>query len=327
MRTEFKVGLFFIVGLLILLAVFEFIGEIPFLRKEYSLRAYFKSIDELKEGNPVKFSGVEVGKVSKIEIGEGKIEVTFNVKKGTPVKKDSIASIRLTSLLGTSYINLTFGSLESPIAPPGSVIASEEPADINEILAKVQSSVTSIEAAFGALGDNKERISSILNGLDSVLGSAARGEGTIGKLLKDDSLYYEAKETFASINDVAVSIKEGRGTLGKLVTDESLYNETKTTMQNLGQLASKLNRAEGTFGKLLNDDTLYVQASEAATNLNSILKKVNNGEGTLGKLVSDDSLYFDSKNAVKKLEKSVEIQEDLAPLNTLGAAFGILTIF
>ena len=327
MRTEFKVGLFFIVGLLILLAVFEFIGEIPFLRKEYSLRAYFKSIDELKEGNPVKFSGVEVGKVSKIEIVEGKIEVTFNVRKGTPVKKDSVASIRLTSLLGTSYINLTFGSPESPLATPGSVLASEEPADINEILAKVQSSVTSIEAAFGALGDNKERISSILNGLDSVLGSAARGEGTIGKLLKDDSLYYEAKETFASINDVAVSIKEGRGTLGKLVTDESLYNETKTTMQNLGQLASKLNRAEGTFGKLLNDDTLYVQASEAATNLNSILKKVNNGEGTLGKLVSDDSLYFDSKNAVKKLEKSVEIQEDLAPLNTLGAAFGILTIF
>ena len=327
MRTEFKVGLFFIVGLLILLAVFEFIGEIPFLRKEYSLRAYFKSIDELKEGNPVKFSGVEVGKVSKIEIVEGKIEVAFNVRKGTPVKKDSVASIRLTSLLGTSYINLTFGSPESPLATPGSVLASEEPADINEILAKVQSSVTSIEAAFGALGDNKERISSILNGLDSVLGSAARGEGTIGKLLKDDSLYYEAKETFASINDVAVSIKEGRGTLGKLVTDESLYNETKTTMQNLGQLASKLNRAEGTFGKLLNDDTLYVQASEAATNLNSILKKVNNGEGTLGKLVSDDSLYFDSKNAVKKLEKSVEIQEDLAPLNTLGAAFGILTIF
>jgi hypothetical protein len=43
--------------------------------------------------------------------------------------------------------------------------------------------------------------------------------------------------------------------------------------------------------------------------------------------VSDDSLYFDTKNAVKKVEKSVEIQEDLAPLSTLGATFGILAIF
>jgi len=327
MKTEFKAGVFFIVGLLILLAVFEFVGEIPFLKKEYSFKTYFKSVDELKEGNPVKLSGVEVGKVSKINIADGRVEVTFNVKKGTPVKKDSVASIKLTSLLGTSYINLTFGSPESPVAPPGSVLASEEPADINEILAKVQSSVTSIESAFGALGENKERIKSILEGLDSVLGGAARGEGTLGKLLKDDSLYNEAKGALSSINEIAFSVKQGKGTLGKLVTDESLYNETKNTMQNLGQLASRLNTAQGTFGKLLNDDTLYNQATEAATNLNSILKKISKGEGTIGKLVSDDSLYFDAKDAIKRVDKGIDTAEDLAPLGIVGTAFGVITLF
>ena len=327
MRTEAMVGIFFIVGLVILLAVFEFIGEIPFLTKGYSLRSYFKSVGELREGNPVKLQGVEVGKVSKIKIVDGKIEVKMELKEEAPVKKDSVATIRLTSLLGTSYVYLTFGSPESPIAPPGSILPSEEPADINEILAKVESSVSSIEAMFGAFGENKERISSLLNNLDSVLAGAAKGEGTIGKLLKDDSLYNEVKETFASMNDMAVSINQGEGTLGKLLKDESLYNETKKTVANLGQLSEKLTNAKGTFGKLLNDETLYDETTEAATNLNSILKKVNKGEGTLGKLVSDDTLYFDAKNAVKKVEKGVDTQEDLAPLSTLGAAFGILTIF
>src|SRR4030065_1472788 len=135
MKTEVKVGIFFVVALVILLIIFEFIAGIPIFTKEYSLKTYFKSVGELKEGNPVKLSGVEVGKISKIKIVDGKIEVTLKVKKGTPVKNDSLATIKLTSLLGTSYINLAFGSPESPVAPPGTVLPSEAPAEINDTIA------------------------------------------------------------------------------------------------------------------------------------------------------------------------------------------------
>jgi len=324
MKTEVKVGIFFVFGLVILLIIFEFIAGIPIFTREYSFKTYFKSVGELKEGNLVKLSGVEVGKISKIKIVDGKIEVTWKVKKGAPVKNDSLATIKLTSLLGTSYINLTFGSPESPLAEPGSILQSREPADVSEILAKVESAVSSIESVFS---DNGEKIGSILNSLDTVLSGAARGEGTLGKLIKDDSLYNEARDTLANLNEISSDIKQGKGTLGKLVKDESLYNETKTTMANLGQLAKRLNSAEGTFGKLLKDDTLYNQATEAATNLNSILKRIDKGEGTIGKLVTDDSLYYDAKDAVKKVERAVDTQEDLAPLTTIGTAFGILTVF
>jgi len=331
MKTAFKVGVFFIVGLVILLAVFEFVGEIPFLRKEYTLKTYFKSVGELKEGNPVKLQGVEVGKVSAIRIVDGKIEVTMRIKKDVPVRTDSVATIKLTSLLGTSYINLTFGSPTSPLATPGSVLASREPADISEMLVKLESAISSVESTVGSIEsvftENREKLDSILTGLDSVFGSMSRGEGTLGKLLKDDSLYNEGKQVLANLREISASIKEGKGTLGKLVKDEALYNETKKTMENLGNLASRLNSSQGTFGKLMNDDTLYDQAAQAATKLNSILDKINRGEGTLGKLVSDDSLYFDTKNAVKRVERSIDVQEDLAPVSTLGAILGVITIF
>jgi phospholipid/cholesterol/gamma-HCH transport system substrate-binding protein len=166
MSTEFKVGVFFIVGLLILLAIFEFIGGIPFLGGEYKLRTYFKSVDELREGNPVKLNGVDIGTISKIKIADNRIEVLMSVKKGVIIKKDSVASIKLTGLLGTSYVNISFGSPESPVAAPGSVIASEEPADINKILAKVESAVSSLDSAFAAfdvLGENKGQITKIIN--------------------------------------------------------------------------------------------------------------------------------------------------------------------
>ncbi len=324
MKTEVKVGIFFFVSLAILLVIFEFVAGIPLFTKEYFLKTYFKSIGELNKDNPVKLNGVEVGKVSDIKIVNGKIEVTFRVKNGTPIKTDSVASIKLTSFVGISYVNLSFGSPQAPIAPPGSVLPSQEPADLNDILSRVESTVNSFQSVFT---ENKDKINSVLGSLDTVLSQAASGRGTIGKLLKDDSLYNQAKDTLASLNQVSNSINNGKGTLGKLVKDETLYNNTKETMANLGQLAKKMNNSQGTFGKLLNDQTLYDRATEATTSLNSVLKKIDRGQGTFGKLVNDDSLYRDAKNTVKQVQKGVEAQEDLAPLQTLSTAFGILTVF
>jgi len=330
MSTQVKVGIFFVVGLLILLAVFDFVGDIPFFRNEYTLKAYFNSIGELREGNPVKLEGYDIGKVSKIKVADRKIEVELSVKKDIGIRKDSEASIRLTSLLGTSYINLTFGTPESPAAVQGDVLPSQDPADINQILSKVESAVGSIDNALGGLdvfGANKEQLTNIVNNIDIVLEDVKEGKGTIGKLFKDDSLYNEAENTFANVNEITASIKEGKGTIGKLLKDESLYNDAKVALTNIGELSKKLNTSDGTIGKLINDDTLYNEATDAATNLNSILEKINSGQGTLGQLVNDDSLYKDAKGTLLKVDKSIDTIDDLAPLGVLGTALGVVTLF
>lgn len=330
MNTHIKVGIFFIAGLVILLAVFDFVGEIPFFRNVYTVKTYFESIDELREGNPVRLEGYEIGRVAKIKIADRKIEVEMTVSKSSGVKADSVARIQLTSLLGTSYINLTFGTPDSPLAVDGTVLPSEEPANINDIIVKVDAAVGSIESAlsaFDVLGNNKEQLTGIVNNLNSVLAGLEKGEGTFGKLLKDDTLYDEAKDTFANANYITASIKEGKGTLGKLLKDPSLYDETKVAFTNLGQVAEKLNTSDGTIGKLLNDDTLYNEATGAATNLNQILEKINSGEGTLGQLVNDDKLYRDAQDTLLKVDKSIDTLDDLAPLGVFGTALGVVTLF
>jgi len=297
MRMEVKVGIFFIVSLVIFFVIVEFLSGIPLLEKEYSLKTYFESIGELTGDSVVKLNGVEIGTVSSIKIVDGKIEVSMNIEQGSPVKKDSVATIKLTSPVGTAYLNLTFGSPETPIASPGSVLPSEESTDLSDVIVEAKGTLTNINETFNSMfKETKETL-------------------------------VEARGALASINEISTSIKQGNGTLGKLVKDESLYNQTKETMTKLDQIADRLNSDKGTFGKFLNDETFYNKATEATTRLNSILEKVDKGEGTLGKLISDDSLYFDTQNAVKKVEKGVDTQEDLAPLSTLGEVFGILTIF
>lgn len=330
MGNSAKAGLFILLGFVLLLFVFEFVGEFPFLKNNKNFKTYFQSVGELREGNPVKFSGVEVGRIKKIKIDKNRIEVQFEVDKSVPVKKDSMASIRLTSLLGTSYINLSFGSPESEPASSGDILKSEEPADINEILADVQNTVNSLSntfKTFDIFGDNKEDVSKLIKNLSVVVTDISEGKGTIGKLVKDESLYNDATQTFANINEITTSIKNGQGTLGKLVKDDSLYNETQSAMTNLSNFTKNISLEGGSLGKLLNDDTLYNEATEAAKNLNSILKKINNGEGTLGKLVNDDSLYFNAQETLRKVDKGVDTVEDLAPLGIVGTVFGVTTLF
>lgn len=112
-----------------------------------------------------------------------------------------------------------------------------------------------------------------------------------------------------------------------LVNDEEIYNEASKTLKTLNYLTQKVATGEGSLGKFVNDDALYNSINDLSANLNQLVDKVNSGEGTLGKLVNDDRLYYDALNSVRKLKNAVETQEDLAPLTTITAAFGVMTLF
>ena len=60
--------------------------------------------------------------------------------------------------------------------------------------------------------------------------------------------------------NVIDQINAGQGTLGKLAKDEALYKETATAMVNLKEILEKMNRGQGTVGKLINEDSFYKNA-------------------------------------------------------------------
>ncbi len=99
--TEKKVGAFFILGLIIVAALLEFTAGDDLFSKKYRIKTYFASAKGLRVGDPVKLAGMEVGKVSGMRVAEGKVEVEMKIREGTPVRADSIASIKLVSLLGS----------------------------------------------------------------------------------------------------------------------------------------------------------------------------------------------------------------------------------
>ena len=55
-------------------------------------------------------------------------------------------------------------------------------------------------------------------------------------------------------------INQGQGTLGRLAKDDSLFRESTNAMTNLREILQKINQGQGSVGKLVNDETLYKNA-------------------------------------------------------------------
>lgn len=319
MSREVSVGLFLVVAFLILIAFFELVGKETIFARMVEYRTSFRSIPGLKVGDPVRLAGVDVGTVKDIRVVGARVEVAMQVKPGTPIKTDSIATIKLTSLLGTNFVDVSFGSPSAQLAPPGSVLASSEPPDLNTLLARLNDAAGDLQTLTKqvneGLGKSIEPITSTFQTMDKIAKKIETGQGTLGRLIADDRLYREIQGIAANLNKVSDQIAQGQGTLGKLVKDDTMYRDLQALTTDLRGSVGTFNRmmrdvesGKGTLGKLVKDESLYneardtlAQARSTLGNLGTVSKRITEGKGTLGRLLNDDSMYTDMKGAVTSL--------------------------
>jgi phospholipid/cholesterol/gamma-HCH transport system substrate-binding protein len=95
-------------------------------RKAYdSYHAYMtESVSGLSLDAPVRYRGVEVGRVRRIALAPDdieKVQLTMDIEHGTPVRADTVAVLRVQGLTGIAYIELEGGHRDSPplAAKPG----------------------------------------------------------------------------------------------------------------------------------------------------------------------------------------------------------------
>ena len=108
--TAIKLGVFSLVLLLFTAIIIVVFGQMRFDRTTgYS--AIFSNASGLRAGQFVRASGVEVGKVSKVELIDGgsQVRVDFNVDRSLPLFEGTTASIRYLNLIGDRYMELKRG--------------------------------------------------------------------------------------------------------------------------------------------------------------------------------------------------------------------------
>ena len=320
---ETRLGLFFALALIALIFIIEMVGGLEFFKRGYTIHTRFSNALELKVGDPVKMAGVQIGRVEMIEFDDNKVVVTMKInRRAAQVKTDSTATIKFQGLLGQNYVAISFGSPKAPRAGETGLteLAAVEQPDLSALLSKLDNAATGVEDMTKKLGgdnissllgpftdflkENKDKLSSMFGNLQTVSSNVAQGNGTVGKLINDDTLYNSALSAVTNLNETSADIKE--------------------VIQGAKRAVADINEGKGTIGKLAKDETLYREATNAMMNIREITEKVNHGQGSVGKLVNDEGLYKNAKVTLQKLDKATEGLEDQGPLSVLGIAAGKL---
>jgi phospholipid/cholesterol/gamma-HCH transport system substrate-binding protein len=178
---------------------------------------------------------------------------------------------------------------------------------------------TVLVQASGAVSD----MVALTHDLRGITGGLARGEGTVGQLLTNRSLYDELNGTLSRTNALITRLQAPNGSLGKLLDDPALYQNLNGMIGSVDSLVRQLRAENGTFGKLLANDSLYTHLVGITSGADSLVKQLTRGNGFASKLINDQQLY-------EQLTKTItDLNAILADVrkNPRKYTKGIITIF
>ncbi len=277
--TAFKLAIFSAVLLAFTAGIFIVFGQFRFSRNN-DYFAIFDNTSGLKADQFVRAFGVEVGKVTDVElIPGGKVRVHFNVDKSVPLYQQTSAHIRYLDLLGNRFLDLRRGD-SNQILPPGGTIPVErtEPAlDLDALVGgfrplfrsldpqKVNTIASSIVTIFqgeggtinnildqtaqftSTVGEQDQAIGEVIKNLNTVLDTTVKHQKQFDDTLKNfESLVTGLKNRADPIADSVANISNAAPSLGDLLGDNRpLLHDTlgylETTQQSLVDQKEQLN--------------------------------------------------------------------------------------
>jgi phospholipid/cholesterol/gamma-HCH transport system substrate-binding protein len=136
---ETTVGIFVVIGLVAIGYLTIQLGDVSFFGDNtYPLYARFSSVTGLRAGSAVNMLGLEIGKVDSLTIDQEKQQavVKLRIHKGIKIYEDAIASIKTEGLIGDKFISIDAGGSESVLKPGGSILDTQAPTDLMELISK-----------------------------------------------------------------------------------------------------------------------------------------------------------------------------------------------
>jgi phospholipid/cholesterol/gamma-HCH transport system substrate-binding protein len=278
--TAVKLGIFSLVLLLFTAIIIVVFGQMRFDRTT-GYTAIFSNVSGLREGQFVRASGVEVGKVSKVELIDGgsKAEVHFSVDRSLQLFEGTTASVRYLNLIGDRYMELKRGDSDKRLPAGGTIpIERTEPAlDLDALIGgfrpvfraldpeKVNNIAQSIITIFqgqggtindildqtasltSALAERDQAIGEVIRNLNTVLDTTVRHQQQFDETVQDfEALISGLNSRSDPIANSVADISDAAGTIADLLADnrpllQSTVGHLEATQQPLVDQKDQLN--------------------------------------------------------------------------------------
>ncbi|MBT8401898.1 MAG: MCE family protein [Rhodothermia bacterium] len=254
MTRQTRTGILVIAGAALFMAALFTIANRSFLFSDtFFIQSRYTSVAGLASGAKVQYQGVNVGRVQSVRLPVepgGKIEVDMAIdeKARRVITKNTQAQIKSDGLVGNQIVVLvTPEDFGEPIQD-GDIINGVDPFDLFEITDRALESVQNFEKA--------------ATSFDQIMRDVRAGEGTLGKIIYDSTLYYTFVRTATETQNLMESMADNATSLVTLADEAT---------QGVKTILDKVEHGEGTVARLINDPQLYEEFLAAADSVHEIM--------------------------------------------------------
>jgi phospholipid/cholesterol/gamma-HCH transport system substrate-binding protein len=287
------VGSFVFIGLIFFLGAILMVGNLrETFKNKLLVVAHFDEVNGLKKGNNIWFSGVKVGIVNSLTFyGKSQVEVSMNIATTVKqyIRKDAKVRISSDGLIGNKIL-VIYGGTESA----GEVIEGDT--------LGVEKTFSS-EDMINTLQENNKNALAITNDLKTISARLSAGEGTLGKLLIDNSIY-------DNINAATESLKKTSAKAEQLVSSLVTFS---SGLNRKGTLANELTTDTVVFNSIkASVKQLQLMADTATLFITNLKQAAGNPKTSVGVMLYDEESGTRLKETIKNLESSSKkLDEDL----------------
>jgi phospholipid/cholesterol/gamma-HCH transport system substrate-binding protein len=356
---KLRVGVFVLVALTAFLAMIYALGaKSRLFEAKYTVHAEFSEVGGLAEGATVRLAGVQIGRVSGVELPSqpgGKVRVDLSIARQFTdrVRKDSVARIETQGLLGDKIIEISVGTAGAAPIKPGDVIASKDPADLGQVVSQGAQTVKDVAALAASLRETAEGLkqSRVIEDAGAAVASARKVTDQIARIVNEvehgkgwaNVLIYQEPVALRQLNAIAVStqklldrVERGEGAAGVLTSAQSTA-AARRLVGAMDRLARAVEQPEegGLLPGLLLDPqykSLLEDLKVVARNFRDVSDRLAGGKGTLGALVKDEAGEPGIRQASQDLQAAMaNLREITAKINegegTVGALIADPTVY
>jgi phospholipid/cholesterol/gamma-HCH transport system substrate-binding protein len=226
--------------------------------KDYEV-VFNEAVSGLSKGSSVQYSGIKVGDVVSLRLDpKDPRRVLARIRLGgdTPIKEDTQAKLALTGVTGTSIIQLSGGTPQSPAlrGKDGKlpiIIAAPSPIarllnDSNDLMSGVNTLMHNANQMFSE--ENIERISKTLEHLEQTTGTIADQRGDLGQAIKQ--LASVGKQASTMMEQTSALMRNANGLLND--QGKQMFGSAEQAMKSLEQSSATINKLLATNQDSLN---------------------------------------------------------------------------
>lgn len=287
-RTELKVGLFVLIGLVLAaLLVIQFNKSAGPLTPTYRLYMKAKDVSGVIPGSFVLMAGVRIGSIEEIRLDDttGQVTMVARLLRKYHLRKDAQFLIRQSGFLGDQYIGVFQGKdKKSGVLSDGDQVICEEPFDLGEVARSTGGLVKRVDTMVGQLSNAVARVDTTLLASDTLTNLAVTIANFRGV----------SERTLTTLQKIEALVDTNSPTINTAVTNLNTFS------LELNELAKDL---RGTIATNREQLTASIRNIEHATEkLDATIGDINEGKGLAGKLIKNEQLATDMSLIMSNLQ-------------------------